>query len=168
MWLSKAADSLNKVVRPAVGVLHGVGVGVLAMMMLLTASDVILRYVFNRPIVGSYDLTEYMMAILVSFGLAYCAFVKGHVRVDLIVTHLPQRLQSVIDSITGLLGIILFSIITWQAFIYMKLLFDSGLKSTVLLIPRFPFAGLVCLASAVLTVTLLADFLTFLSQAVRK
>ena len=148
--------------------LHSVGVGVLAMMMLLTAGDVTLRYVFNRPIIGSYDLTEYMMAIVVSFGLAYCAFLKGHVRVDLIVSHLPQRLQAAIDSITGLFGFILFSIITWQSFVYMKLLFGSGMESTVLLIPRFPFAGLVCLGSAFLTIVLLANFLEFLSQAVRK
>jgi TRAP-type C4-dicarboxylate transport system permease small subunit len=168
MWLSKAADSLNKLVHPAVRALHGAGVAVLAVMMVLTAGDVTLRYVFNRPIVGSLDLTEYMMAIVVSFSLAYCAFLKGHVRVDLIVSHLPQRVQAVIDSITGLLGVILFSVITWQGFVYMGILVDTGLKSTVLLVPRFPFAGLVCLGSAFLTLVLLANFLEFLSEAVRK
>jgi len=168
MWLSRAADSLNKLVHPAVGVLHSAGVGVLAVLMLLTAGDVTLRYVFNRPIIGSYDLTEYMMAIVVSFGLAYCAFFKGHVRVDLVVSHFPRRVQAVIDSITGLLGVVLFSLITWQSFEYMTLLFDSGLKSTVLLIPRFPFVGLVCLGSAFLTIVLLANFLEYLSRAVRK
>ncbi len=168
MWLSRIADSLNKLVHPAARALHSAGVSVLAMMMLLTAGDVTLRYVFNRPIVGSYDLTEYMMAIVVSFGLAYCAFLKGHVSVDLIVSHLPQRAQAVIDSITSLLGFILFSLITWQSFVYMELLFDSGLKSTVLLIPRFPFAGLVCLGSTFLTIVLLVNFLEFMSQAVRK
>ncbi len=168
MWLSKLADLVSNLIRPVVMVLHGAGVGVLVAMMVLTASDVTLRYVFNRPIVGSFDLTEYMMAIVVSFGLAYCAFLRGHVRVDLVVTHMPERLQSAIDSITGLLGVILFAIITWQAFMYMELLFDSGLKSTVLLIPRFPFAGMVCLGSVFLTIVLLADFLKFLSQAVQK
>jgi len=168
MWLGKAADSLNKLVQPAARILHGVGVGILAVLMVLTASDVTLRYVFNRPIVGSLDLTEYMMAIVVSFGLAYCAFLKGHVSVDLIVSHLPQRTQATIDSITGLFSVILFSLITWQSYVYTQLLFASGLKSTVLLIPRFPFAAMVCLGSAFLTIVLLANFLEFLSQAVRK
>ena len=168
MWLSKAADSLNKLFHPAARVLHSAGVGVLAALMVLTAGDVTLRYVFNRPIVGSYDLTEYMMAIIVSFGLAYCAFFKGHVRVDLVVSHFSQRAQAVIDSITGLLSVILFSVITWQSFVYMQLLSASGLKSTVLLIPRFPFAGLVCLGSAFLTLVLLANLLEFLSKVVRK
>ena len=168
MWLSKTADSLNKLVHPAARALNGVGVTFLAMLMLLTAGDVTLRYVFNRPIVGSYDLTEYMMAIVVSFSLAYCAFFRGHVSVDIIVSHLPQRVQAVIDSFTGLLGVALFAFITWQGFEYMSLLFDSGLKSTVLLIPRFPFAGLVCLGSAVLTIVLVVNFFEYLSRVVRK
>jgi TRAP-type C4-dicarboxylate transport system permease small subunit len=168
MWLSKLADAVNRLVRPAVTILHGAGVGVLAAMMVLTASDVTLRYVFNRPIVGSCDLTEYMMAILVSFSLAYCAFYRGHVSVDIIVSHLPRRAQAAIDSVTRLLGIFLFALITWQSWVYMKLLFASGLESTVLLIPRYPFAGLVFLGSAFLTLALLANFLEFLSQAVLK
>jgi TRAP-type C4-dicarboxylate transport system permease small subunit len=168
MWLSRAASLLNRVICPVVELLHTVGMGVLALMMFLTASDVILRYAFNRPIVGDYDLTEYMMAILVSFGLAYCAFMKGHVRVDLIVNHLPQRLQAVIDSITGLLSIFLFAIITWQSFVYMVILYRSGIESTVLLIPRFPFTGLVCLGSAFLTLVLVVEFIDSLSRAVQK
>jgi TRAP-type C4-dicarboxylate transport system permease small subunit len=136
--------------------------------MFLTAADVVLRYAFNRPIVGSYDLTEYMMAIMVSFGLAYCAFLKGHVRIDLLVGHLPPRFQAGIDSVTGLLGFLLFCLITWQSFVYMQLLSASGLESTVLLIPRYPFAGLVCLGSAFMTLILLSDFLESLAAAVKR
>ncbi len=167
MWLSKAAVWLNRVVRPSSGVLHSVGVGVLAAMMLLTVADVTLRKVFNRPIVGSFDLTEYMMAIVVSLCLAYCAVNKGHVRVGLVVERLPQRVQAVIDSITGLFSFALFSLITWQCFIYMKLLIASGLTSTVLYIPVFPFVGVVAFGSAWLSLALLVDFFEFLSQAVK-
>jgi TRAP-type C4-dicarboxylate transport system permease small subunit len=168
MWLSNLASTVNRLLRPAVAVLHGIGAGVLTAMMLLTASDVTLRYVFNRPIVGSFDLTEYMMAIMVAFSLAYCALLKGHVSVDIIVSRLPSRAQAVIDGITGLLSIFLFSLITWQSWVYMKLLFASGVESSVLLIPRYPFAGLVFLGSAFLTLMLVANFLEYLSQAVPK
>ena len=168
MWLRKLADAVNRLVRPAVTVLHGAGASVLAAMMVLTASDVTLRYVFNRPIVGSFDLTEYMMAIVVSFSLSYCAFFRGHVSVDFIVNRLPRRAQAVIDGITGLLGIFLFALITWQSWVYMRLLFASGLESSVLLIPRYPFAGIVFLGSAFITIALLANFLEYLSQAVPK
>ena len=168
MWLSKAADSLNRVVRPVTGVFLGVGVAVLVLMMFLTAADVTGRYVFNRPILGSVELTEFMMATVVAFCIAYCAVMKGHVRVEVIVSRLPQRAQAIIDSITCFVGLGLFSLITWQCFVNMKLLFASKLTSSVLLIPVFPFAGVVGIGSACLTLVLLTDFLDSLSQAVKK
>ena len=168
MWLSKAADLLSRIIRPASEALHSVGVIVLGLMMLLTAGDVALRYLFNWPIMGSFDLTVYMMAIVVAFGLAYCAVMKGHVRVEMLVSRLPQRAQVIIDSITCLVGLGLFSLITWQCFVNMKLLFASELTSSVLLIPVFPFAGVVGVGSACLTLVLLTDFIDSLSQAVRR
>lgn len=168
MWLSKAANSLNKVVRPVSQVMHGVGVGVLAVMMFFTGADVTLRYVFNRPIGGSVELTQYMMAIIVAFGLAYCAVMKGHVRVDFAISRFPPRTQAIINSITGLLGFGLFSVATWQLFLYIKELFDSGQSSVVMLIPAFPFVAVVALGGVTLCLVLLADFLDFLSQAVRQ
>jgi TRAP-type C4-dicarboxylate transport system permease small subunit len=166
--LDQGIDCLKKVFRPAGRVLHSLGVGVLALMMFLTAADVILRYVFNRPIVGAFDLTEYMMAILISFGLAYCAMMKGHVTVDLVVSRLPQRAQAIMDCVTGLLSLGLFSLISWQCFVNVKLLYASGVTSTVLLIPVFPFVGVVGIGSAMLTLILLIDFLESLSRVVKK
>ncbi len=168
MWLSKAADLLNRLVRPASGALHSIGISVLGLMMLLTAADITLHYVFNRPIVGSFDLSEYMMAIVVSFSLAYCAIMKGHVKVDMVVSRLPQRVQAIINSITGFVGFGLFSLVTWQCFVYMKLLFASKVTSSVLHIPPYPFAALVGFGSAWLTLALLADFFDSLSKAVRR
>lgn len=168
MWFCKAINRLNKIIRPAGKIFHILGSGVLALMMFLTAGDVTLRYIFNRPIVGAFDLTEYMMAIMVSFGLAYCALMKGHVSVDLVVSRFPKRVQAVIDAVTGLLSLGLFSIITWQCFVNVKLQYSSGFTSTVLLIPVFPFAGLVGIGSAMLTLVLLTDLLETLSLMVKK
>lgn len=168
MWLSKAAGLLGRIVRPASVALHSVGAAVIGLMMLLTAADVALRYAFNRPITGSFDLTVYMMAIVVAFGIANCAVKKGHVKVELVISRLPQRAQVIVGSITSFISLGLFSLITWQCFMNMKLLFATKLTSSVLLIPVFPFAGVVGIGSACLTLVLLVDFLNLLSQVVRK
>lgn len=168
MWLSNASDWLNRVVSPVSKVTHRIGVGVLAVMMFLTAGDVTLRYVFNKPIPGSFDLTEYMMAIVVAFSLAYCAVMKGHVRVDIVVARFPQRAQAIIDIITGLISIGILSLITWQCFVHMKALSASKVTSSVLYIPSFPFAGLVGFGSALFTLVLLTNLIDYLYQAVRR
>lgn len=166
MWLRKTTKALNKAAREVSVVLHSVGVGVLAVMMLLTAADVILRYVFNRPILGSFELTEYMMAIVVAFTLAYCYVVKEHVAVDLVVSRFSQRTQAIIDTITSLVGFGIFCVITWQCVLQTIILLNSGLTSAVLSIPAFPFVAVVALGSAVLSLAILASFFEFLSKAV--
>lgn len=168
MLLEKIVISLKKIIKPAILILNGAGVTILALMMLLTASDVLLRYIFNRPIIGSLEITEYMMAIVVAFGLAYCASQDGHVRVEIIVDRLPHSVQTIVNGTTSLLGIFLFTLITWQCFVYTRMLFHSGLVSTVVHISRFPFACLVGIGSLFLTLILLVDLLEILTRMVRK
>lgn len=166
MWLKNFTGALNKIARKASEVLHSVGLGVLAVMMFLTAFDVILRYVFNKPIMGSFELTEYMMAIVVAFSLAYCYVVKGHVTVDLVVGRFSQRIQAIIDSVTGFIGFGMFCLITWQSGLQTIIQRGSGLTSAVLLIPAFPFVAVVALGSAVLALAVLASFFESLSKVV--
>ena len=168
MWLGKAADAIYRVISPVSKVLVGVGATVLAAMMFLTASDVTLRYVFNHPIIGAFDLTVYMMVILFAFALPYCAVKKGHVRVDLLLGRLPQKVQTIINSVTTPLGLGLFALITWQTIVYMKIQHDTNIISSVLLIPRYPFVGLLFLGIACLSIILLADFLKLLSEVTKK
>jgi len=152
--------------RPISVVLQGVGAGVLTVMMLLTASDVTLRQV-KIPIMGTDDITAFLMAILVSFGLAYCAIRKGHVRVELIVERLPRRVQAIIDTVTTLLSLGLCTLITWQSFINMVSVYTSGATSWTLNIIVFPFAGLVAFGFAWFTLILLADFLNAIVRVVK-
>ena len=168
MWISRAADSVNRVVQPVGRVLHSVGLAALAAMMFLIFADVGLRYIFNRPIGGSFDLTELLMIIVVSFGFAYCAIVKGHVTVDLLVSRLPQRVREIINTITGLLGFRLMALIAWQGFLYIKVMYIKGQTTPALPIPLYPFVAVVAVGLAVFCLALLANFIDFLSKAVRK
>jgi TRAP-type C4-dicarboxylate transport system permease small subunit len=168
MWLAKAAKFLNKLNRPIVNWLKNIAMIILAAMMFLTATDVILRYIFNRPVTGAYELIEFMMAVLISFGLGYCAIEAGHVSVDLVVSHLSKRRQAIIGAITSLLSATLFLLITWQNVLFIKEYFESKLESAVLHIPVYPFIGAVAIGSAALFLVLIMDLFNSLSEVVTK
>ena len=168
MWSTKTANSLNTLYRPIIKVLNGIAMGIVAAMMFLTATDVILRYIFNRPISGAFELIEYMMAILIPFGLAYCALQGGHVSVDLVVSRFSKKSRSILGSITTLLCLGLFLLITWQNVLYIRENFESKLTSAVLLIPVYPFVTAVAIGSAALCLVLVIDFLNYLTEAVGK
>ncbi len=80
--------------------LSGIAAAILALMMFLTALDVCLRYFFNRPLAGAFELVGYMMAILVPFSIAYCYQQRGHIVVDLFMERLRAKTRAVIDIIT--------------------------------------------------------------------
>ena len=89
-WLSRVGLFLEKAFFPVSRFLLLIGQFVLVAMVLRTVVDVFLRYVFNKPILGSYELTEFMMAILVFSSIGYTMSVKRHVVVDLVIATLPQ------------------------------------------------------------------------------
>jgi TRAP-type C4-dicarboxylate transport system permease small subunit len=135
-------------------------------MMFLTAGDVTLRQ-FKFPIMGTDDLTAFLMVILISFGLAYCAINKGHVRVELLVERLPNRLQAIIDAVTSLFSLGLCVLIAWQSIINAVSVYESGATSWTLNIIVFPFAGLIAFGFAWFAVILLADFINAIFRMVK-
>jgi C4-dicarboxylate transporter DctM subunit len=147
MWLKRALDLSDSCTGWTARGINGVGITALTFMMLLTAADVILRYVFDSPITGSYELSEFMMAILVSSGLAYTAWHRGHINVDLLISRTGPRSQAVVNSITSLLGVGFFVLMAWRMILYAQKIRVDGYTSQSLAIPIYPFvyfAGIGC------------------------
>jgi TRAP-type C4-dicarboxylate transport system permease small subunit len=168
MSFKKIVSFLDHFMQPIIHVLLIIGISALAVMMFLMAADVVLRYFFNSPLPGAYELFEYMMAIVVSFGIVYCAQRGGHVTVDLVVDRFPKKVQAVIGSITSFFSLGLFMLITWQNLWYIKEQFGSKLTSAVLLIPVYPFIAVVAIGFGVFCIVLLKNFINFLSETVAK
>ena len=151
--LSRIADSVGRVT--------------LALMVLLITLDVVLRYFFNRPIKGSYELVEFMMVLVVFLGLAYTQTKKGHVSISLLTSKLSPSQMSVVGSTTNLLCLIIFSLITWRCIMQAENLRTSGTSSDVLFIPNFPFMWVVALGSVLLCFIFLIDFINSVNEVTK-
>jgi len=136
--------------------------------MLLTASDVIMRYFFHKPITGSFELTEYLMVIIISFTLAYGAASDRLVRVTIISDRLPIKAQSIISILSGILGIVFFVFITWRSITFAGLERSQNISSPILGIPRFPFAVVVVMGMACLVLVLIVEWLQNLAKVLKK
>ena len=165
MLLGRLAFAMGRVTDPLARGLNRVAGVFLAAMMALTGTDVALRYFFNHPIPGSYEITEFMMPAVVAFGLAYCQLEKGHVHVDLFTTLLGRRLQSCCSVAAHFLMAVVYGLITWQTFVRARELMASGQYSEVLYIPIYPFAWVVCAGCAAFSLAALKAFLDNLNEA---
>ncbi len=153
-----SARSLEKFANPLSRIADSVGRAILALMVLLITLDVVLRYFFNRPIKGSYELVEFMMVLLVFLGLAFTQTKKNHVSITLFTGRLSPSQMAVIGSATYFLCLIIFSMITWRCLLQAEALRVNGTSSDILFIPNFPFMWVVVFGSALLSLIFLIDF----------
>ena len=161
-------DSLKRLCTLSTRLLLVVAATVLSAMMFLTMADVVLRYVFGNPLPGAYEVIQYMMAIVIPFGIVYCAHEKGHVSVEVLFALLPERVQSILECVNSAIVLILFLLISWQSVRFVGETYESGLTSGVLYIPAYPFVAAISLGFVALCLVLLADFLGFLLETVGK
>jgi TRAP-type C4-dicarboxylate transport system permease small subunit len=75
--------------------------GLLVLLMLLTATDVALRYLFSAPIYGGLEISESLMVALIMLSMAYCGASDGHVRVDVLDGALGRMGRRICDVLTG-------------------------------------------------------------------
>jgi TRAP-type C4-dicarboxylate transport system permease small subunit len=86
------------VIRPDPGrkrrveaLLGGAASAILLAMMLLTAVDVVGRYVFNRPVRGAFEVTELMLVVLIFAGLPLVSYAEEHAVMDFVDRLLAPR-----------------------------------------------------------------------------
>ena len=142
------------------------GIAIVAMM-LLTSADIVLR-LFRRPIPGTYELVCYMGAIAASFALAHTSIEKGHVEVSFLVDIFPRRIQGIIGSITDLLAMALFAVISWQSCIYAIELKAGGEVSQTIQLPFYPFVFGLGFAAAAVVLVLFVNLVRNIERQVLK
>jgi TRAP-type C4-dicarboxylate transport system permease small subunit len=137
---------------------------VLFLMMMLTAVDVILRYFFDRPITGSYEITSFMMVIVMGCALGLCQMDRGHITVDIVTQFLPRRLVSALNVFHDLASLVLLALMTWQTFVHFGTLLKANTLSVAIPIPHWPFAFILGLGLVFYWLVYLRDWLTDTSR----
>jgi TRAP-type C4-dicarboxylate transport system permease small subunit len=89
----------------------------LMIMMVVTLADVFMRYVFNSPIRGTYELVEAMLVIFVFHGMSTAFLQRRNIAIDLIDTFAHRyiiaaliRLSDALTIVT--LGLFAYAMIT--------------------------------------------------------
>ncbi len=141
------------------------GMFLLIPMMLLTTVDVIGRAVWMRPIPGAVELSSYMLNVFILLGVAYTHQAKGHVRVSMLISRLPEQAETILDIIATLLSLFILAILAWQGWVVG---IEEVSVSDMLRIPQMPFRLLVSLAGLFLCLELLIDLSASVGKLVRR
>lgn len=167
MWLDKAADRVEKWSHPVIKVLNGIGSSMALMMVLLVTVHVMSRAFFRKPLVGTVELEELMLVIMVFFGMAHAQMMKKHIAVDFFTSRLSEGVQNVLRCATTLLGVLVFLGYAWQNILLAQIYQNTGITTMHLRIPVYPFLWIVALGFFLMAVVLLSDFCRESARAVR-
>lgn len=151
MDLARLTTILRKVLMVAGGA------ALLALVLLATA-NVGLR-ILRVPASGTYEVVSFLGAIVTAGALGYTQKRKDHIVVDILSEKFPGPVKRALDGVNYALTMVLFSLISWQTFLWGSKLWRSGELSETLKIAYYPFVYCVGLGFAVLAVTLFLDLL---------
>ena len=70
---------------------------------LIVLYEVMMRYLFNAPTTWGFEATTFAYGMHFMLGLSFMENAQGHVRVDIIVSRLPKKVQAGIMIVTYLL-----------------------------------------------------------------
>ena len=167
MIFAKIALYVSKIARPIAKILNILAGAVLVAMMFFTGLDVIMRYFFKSPILGSFEIVSFMLPAVVAFGFSTCFLQEGHVRVDLLISHLSNKTQAVLHAVSYLIVLVLFIILTIATFQRGLTLYNTGKTSEVLYWPYYPFVFVVFIGWVSVVLVALQKLCECIAKAVR-
>ncbi len=130
------------------------GAACLVIMSALTCVDVVGRF-FKHPLFGSVELVGFMGVLAVALSLPFTHETNGHIGVEILMRRFSSRTQKVMETITGLLGCVLFALVAWRMAVHALHLKQSGEVSINLQLPEYIVVWLVAACCVVLAVTIL-------------
>jgi TRAP-type C4-dicarboxylate transport system permease small subunit len=177
-FLSQLVRGLSKIVDPVTSFGAVVACTALAAMMFLTFFDVAgsqlgkISWInhlttFFKPIIGSQEITQLLMLLLVSFALGYTALKKGHIRVDIVMQYTSKKTNHWFDICANFFSFVMYVFIAWQGCVYAFDNIRTGTVSIILNIPIPPFNFLLVLGAALAALIFLRDFLKSIEEVNR-
>ncbi len=134
--------------------------------MTLVVSNIILRTVFNQPILGTYEYVGFLTALVIGLALANCAVQNGHIAVDFVVERFSAKAQATTDIVINSVSLGFWCLASWQLWVYAASTVDKGLVSQTTQTPLYPFIYLVSLGFFALCLVILVKLFDSIKRAV--
>jgi TRAP-type transport system small permease protein len=130
--LSGLSRILSAVLQPLVAL-------TLFAILAVMVADVFGRYLFNRPIRGAYEITEFLMCLMVAGALPLVSLWGRHVEASLM-ADLAPRLAPALHWLAGVASALTFGYLAMLLWSYGDQLARQNARSLFGGIPRAPFA----------------------------
>ena len=134
-------------------------------MMVITITDVLLRKFTSTSILGTVELTEFMMVIVVFLSLAQCEVDDGHIKVALVMDKFGPKVQLFADIFTQTLCVVLFAMMSISIYHHAVNMKSSGEVTMDLGLPMYPFVYIAFFGCIIMTLVLFLKTILIIFKA---
>jgi TRAP-type C4-dicarboxylate transport system permease small subunit len=156
--VERALARVNTVVVVACGAL-------LFLFMFMVVTDVSGRYLFLKPLAGTMEVGESVLAFVVFMGWAAVLANRQHIRVLLVVGRLPLRWQAGLELLALAVALAMMAPIAWYSFSFAVKSYVIKEVGLAYGIPTYPGKFALFIGSALFAIQLLITFLGHLFTA---
>jgi TRAP-type C4-dicarboxylate transport system permease small subunit len=110
-----AAPAINRLAWRIENALSLVSATLILFAMLLVSAEVISRKFFNTPIPGQLELGELLMPPIIFLAIAYTQSTGGHVRMTVVIDHMPPAWRHVMEIAVKLLAIAVYAVLCFYS-----------------------------------------------------
>ncbi len=167
MSFMDSVESFERLIKKATIKINAAGAFTSLLMVVLVTVHVISRAIFNKPLIGTVELEELMIVILVFCGIAYTQVTGNHISVDFITSRLPKRLQNPICVATSLLTTVFFFMLTWQSLIQSRNHMVNDTATFDMQIRLYWIMLIIALGFFLFALSTLIDFLKITSKTIK-
>lgn len=106
-------------------------------MAFMSLRSIVGRAFFDAPLLGDYELVQFMCAGAVAMSLPYTHWISGHVIVDFFTAKAPRKVNAVLDFLAHLLLAFFAGLLSWRIGVGLLDLQDNFDASMLLEIPTW-------------------------------
>lgn len=92
-----------------------VAAALLLFVAVLIAFDVVMRFIFNKPVIGIAEIVANGIVIIAFLQLSYAVRIGGMLRSELLINRLGAGGKAILEAIVSALGAVLFGLIAWSS-----------------------------------------------------
>ncbi|MFC1955134.1 TRAP transporter small permease [Chloroflexota bacterium] len=115
--------------------------------------DVVSRYVFNRPMSGVIDISEYGLLYILFLGSAWLLSQDKHVKIDILLMRLSNKTQHIVNTFSSLIAAVatlLMAVFGWV--ITLEAIQAHSVLMKAIIVPKYVIFIIIPIGSMLLTI----------------
>jgi TRAP-type C4-dicarboxylate transport system permease small subunit len=116
-----------------------IGLAGLLVLALATVLDVLLRWIFNSPIVGLNDTYSLFAAVIIASSFPLCIAQRGNITIRFLGKFLGSRVSNLFETFGNFVTCGIFVLMAWQIWLYANQLLEDGETTWILNWPVSPW-----------------------------